>query len=161
MSFLPLVSPSLFHLPQIWMRCFTPVDAKHRSKLWGGLAPPPLHRSSHELDTGRWHRQLVCGLVTLFAQVWRCGGVTPRLTVSSCTSSCWLAVLRWFDFWRGTALCCHAGAAHLVEMVPGEGGSLLLFFVASCLTPYSGVPHAVAQCSLTLTQSFLASISRV
>lgn len=62
---------------QIWMRCFTPVDVKHRGKLWGGLAPPPHHSTSqdvdvdvdHDLAAGRWHRQLVCGLVTLFAQV--------------------------------------------------------------------------------------------
>eukprot|EP00903_Cladosiphon_okamuranus_P019892 g18284.t1 len=59
-------------LIQIWMRCFTPVDVKHRGKLWGGLAPHALHSQDLDLDVydaGRWHRQLVCGLVTLFAQV--------------------------------------------------------------------------------------------
>ncbi|CAM9702470.1 unnamed protein product, partial [Ectocarpus fasciculatus] len=55
-------------LIQIWMRCFTPVDAKHRTKLWGGLAPPP-SVNDRFLEAGRWHRQLVCGLVTLYAQV--------------------------------------------------------------------------------------------
>lgn len=52
---------------QVWMRCFTPVHIKHRDKLWGALAPSPL--DSNEAYAGRWHRQLVCGLVTLFAQV--------------------------------------------------------------------------------------------
>ncbi|CAM9469136.1 unnamed protein product [Ectocarpus sp. 13 AM-2016] len=55
-------------LIQIWMRCFTPVDAKHRTKLWGGLAPPPSVNDPF-LEAGRWHRQLVCGLLTLYAQV--------------------------------------------------------------------------------------------
>ncbi|CAN0543978.1 unnamed protein product, partial [Ectocarpus sp. 12 AP-2014] len=50
------------------MRCFTPVDAKHRTKLWGGLAPPPSINDPF-LEAGRWHRQLVCGLLTLYAQV--------------------------------------------------------------------------------------------
>lgn len=52
------------------MRCFTPVDVKHRGKLWAGLAPTSLH--SDVYDAGRWHRHLVCGLVTLFAQVRWC-----------------------------------------------------------------------------------------
>lgn len=52
------------------MRCFTPVDIKHRGKLWGALAPSPM--DTHEAYAGRWHRQLVCGLVTLFAQVTFC-----------------------------------------------------------------------------------------
>ncbi|CAB1101944.1 unnamed protein product [Ectocarpus sp. CCAP 1310/34] len=55
-------------LIQIWMRCFTPVDAKHRTKLWGGLAPAPSVNDPF-LEAGRWHRQLVCGLLTLYAQV--------------------------------------------------------------------------------------------
>ncbi|CAM9352115.1 unnamed protein product [Scytosiphon promiscuus] len=56
-------------LIQVWMRCFTPVNVKHRAKLWEGLSPPPLHSHDLHLEAGRWHRQLVCGLVTLFAQV--------------------------------------------------------------------------------------------
>lgn len=51
------------------MRCFTPVDVKHRGRLWGALAPSAL--DGLDFAAGRWHRQLVCGLVTLFAQVTR------------------------------------------------------------------------------------------
>ena len=49
------------------MRCFAPVDVKHRGRLWGALAPSAL--DDLDVAAGRWHRQLVCGLVTLFAQV--------------------------------------------------------------------------------------------
>lgn len=62
-----LLPLSPFPFLQIWMRCFTPVDVKHRDRLWRALAPSPL--DSPEVNAGRWHRQLVCGLVTLFAQV--------------------------------------------------------------------------------------------
>lgn len=60
-------APLPFVFAQIWMRCFVPVDVKHREKLWGALAPSAL--DGLDFAAGRWHRQLVCGLVTLFAQV--------------------------------------------------------------------------------------------
>lgn len=63
----PALSCPFFVFEQIWMRCFAPVDVKHRGKLWGALAPSAL--DGLDFAAGRWHRQLVCGLVTLFAQV--------------------------------------------------------------------------------------------
>lgn len=101
---------------QIWMRCFTPVDVKHRGKLWGGLAPPPLHTQDPDVyDAGRWHRHLVCGLVTLFAQV--CWGLWCRVVVWCCE-----AVM----LWRPALPCCM-----LSSSTTAANRSLVLLF--SCM----------------------------
>lgn len=54
-------------LMKIWMRCFTPIDVKHRDTLWAALSPAA--GDTYEQVLGAYHRQFVCGLVTLFAQV--------------------------------------------------------------------------------------------
>lgn len=52
---------------QIWMRCFTPLDVQHRDTLWAALSPAA--GDTYNQVLGAYHRQFVCGLVTLFAQV--------------------------------------------------------------------------------------------